>query len=421
MGEKRERKISNKVLKTVIIIALALILCVGVGVTCFTVFYLSSINSKSSAINVNYLEPQEDEPVNILVAGVDVASNNSLELGMKNNIKKANAIVLLHYEPKNKILKIISIPRDTMIKLNEKRQKINISNSVNGPKYLTDNIEELTNIKINYYVQLDYNAFRSVINALGGVDVNIDKTMKYDDNVQNLHINFPKGVTHLNGEKAEEYFRWVKNNSDKDVEGDDLVRIKNQQVLIGAVINKFNRFSTAFRYPAIISSISKHLETNMTPNQILKYARTFSNLKSENISLTTAKGLKVTIEDEKYFLLDTAGNSASLSTVKTVNKSNNIDKSVLKVSILNGTDKAGLAKTYQTKLKDDGFTNITTGNASKKPVENTKIVFYGIDENKLININNSIDNTLKIDNYEIVPQKTSKYDILIILGNDLGK
>lgn len=420
MGEKRERKKSNKVMKTVIIIALALIICVGVGVTCFTVFYLSSINSKSSAININYLEPQKGQPVNILVAGVDIASNNSLELGKKNNIKKANAIVLLHYEPKDEKLKIISIPRDTMIKLNEKRQKINISNSVNGPKYLTNNVEELMNTKINYYVQLDYNAFRSVIDSLGGVDVNIDKNMNYDDNVQNLHINFDKGLTRLNGEKAEEYFRWVKNSSDKDSEGNDLLRIKNQQMLMESVINKFGKFSTIFRYPAIISSISKHLETNMTPNQILKYARIFSNLKNENISLTTAKGLKVSIEDENYFLLDTAGNAANLSTSKTVSKSEDINNSILKISILNGTDKAGLAKNYQTKFKNYGFNNIITGNAPKKPVENTKVVFYGTDENQLIQINNSINKGLKADSYEIVPQKTSKYDVLIILGNDLG-
>lgn len=420
MGENNGRLKLNKKFKVIIIVILAFILCIGVGVTCFTVFYLSSVNSKSSAININSIEPQKDEPVNILLAGVDVGSNDSSEEVKVNNIKKANSIILLHYEPKNKQLKIISIPRDTMIKVNEKSQKINTANSINGPKYLVDNVQQLMNIKINYYVQLDYKAFRSVIDSLGGVDVNISKTMKYDDNVQDLHINFNKGITHLNGEDAEKYYRWVKNNDDKSLEVNDLVRIKNQRVFIEAVVNKFSRFSTIFKYPTIISSISKNLETNMTPNEILKYARTFSNLKKQNVSLTTAKGLNVSIVDEKYFLLDKPGNSADVSGSKAANKSDEINKSNLKISIQNGTDKNGLAKNYQTKLSNKGFTNITTGNVQKKPVEETKITFYGNNEDELIKINNSIGDIVKANNYEIVPQKTSKYDVLIVLGNDLG-
>ncbi|AGK97053.1 LCP family protein [Clostridium pasteurianum] len=417
-GENQGTK-SKKILKVAVIAILAVIVCIGVGVTCFTVFYLSSTNSKSNLININASAPGKDEPVNILVAGVDTGSNDSGDSVKINTIKEANSIVLLHYDPKNENLKIISIPRDTMINLNEKRQKISVSNSVNGPKYLVSNVEELMNTKVNYYVQLDYNAFKDVINSLGGVDVNVNNKMDYDDNLQNLHINFDKGVTHLNGQKAEEYFRWVKNNDGKFIVGGDLGRIKNQQQLIDAVIKKFSRFSTVFKYPAIISSVSKDIVTNMTPNQIIKYARTFSHLKNQNISIATAKGLEVSIENNKYFLLDTANNSANLSTTKAVNKSDNINKSALKINIQNGTTKNGLAKNYQTKLSEKGFTNITTGNAPKKPVEATKITFYGIDENKLIQINNDMSGLIKTDNYELIPQKSS-HDVVIVLGNDLG-
>lgn len=419
MDGENQRTTSKKILKIVVIAILAVIVCIGVGVTCFTAFYLSSTNSKSNSININASAPAKNEAVNILVAGVDTASNDSGDSVKINTVKKANSIVLLHYDPKNENLKVVSIPRDTMIKLNEKRQKISISNSVNGPKYLVNNVEELMNTKVNYYVQLDYNAFKDVIDSLGGVDVNINNKMDYDDNLQNLHINFDKGVTHLNGQKAEEYFRWVKNNDGKFIAGEDLGRIKNQQQLIDAAIKKFSRFSTIFKYPAIISSVSKDIVTNMTPNQIIKYARTFSHLKNQNISITTAKGLDVSIEGNKYFLVDTAGNSANLSAAKAVNKSDNINKSALKINIQNGTTKNGLAKSYQTKLNEKGFTNITTGNAPKKPVEATKVTFYGVDESKLIQINNDMSGSIKTDNYELIPQKSS-HDVVIVLGNDLG-
>jgi LCP family protein required for cell wall assembly len=420
-GDKEKMFKFKKLTKVAIIIALAIIVCIGVGVTCFTTFYLSSTNSKSNSINVMASSPSKDEAVNILLAGVDIGSNNSGDTIKRDTTKKANSIVLLHYEPTNKNLKIISIPRDTMIKIDSKRQKINMSNSVDGPKYLVNNVQTLMNTKINYYVQLDYSAFRNIIDSLGGIDVNIDKKMNYDDNVQNLHIDFNKGVTHLNGEKAEQYFRWVKNNASKDLDGDDLERIRNQHTVMDAVIKKFSRFSTVFKYPSIISAVSKNVETNMSPNQIMKYARTFSNLKSQNISITTAKGLNATVEDEKYYLIDTAGNSSNLSKDKTVNKADEINKANLKIDIQNGTDKNGLAKNYKTALNKKGFTNITTGNVAKKPVNLTKVTFYGVDENKLIQIKNSMGDFIKTDNYELIPQKSSTHQVVIVLGNDLVK
>lgn len=421
MGDKGETIKLKQLTKVAIIVVLAIVVCIGIGVTCFTVFYLSSTNSKSNSINVSALSPTKDDAVNILLAGVDVGSNNSEDSTKLDTTKKANSIALLHYEPKNKNLKIISIPRDTMIKTNNERQKINMSNSVDGPKYLVNNVQTLMNTKINYYVQLDYSAFRSIIDSLGGIDVNINNKMNYDDNAQSLHIDFDKGATHLNGQKAEQYFRWIKNNDGKSLAGGDLGRIKNQQVLMDAVIKKFSRVSTIFKYPSIISVISKDVETNMSPNQIMKYARTFSHLKSQNISIITAKGLNVTIDDDRYFLVDKIGNSNSISKDKAVNKIDAINKAALKIYIQNGTDKNGLAKSYKTSLNEKGFTNITTGNAPKKPVDETKVTFYGVDENKLMQIKNNMGHFIKTDNYELIPQKSSTHDVLVVLGNDLSK
>lgn len=420
MGDKREKIKINKITKISIVVAFAIIICIGVGITSFTVFYLSSTNSKSNSINISASSPAKGEPVNILLAGVDTGSNESGDSNKIDTTKKANSIVLLHYEPKYESLNIISIPRDTIIKFGSKMEKINMSNSVDGPKYLVNNVQELMNTKINYYVQLDYNSFRNVIDSLGGIDININNKMDYDDNVQNLHINFEKGIAHLNGQKAEEYFRWVKNNDGNSIKGGDLGRIGNQHILMDAVIKKFSRISTVFRYPSIISAVSKNVATNMSTNQIIKYANTFSHLKKQNISITTAKGLNAAIEGNKYFLLDTIGNSAILSKDKSVNKTDNINKATLKIDIQNGTDKNGLAKNYKTQLNEKGFTNVVTGNSAKKPVEVTKITLYGTDENKLIQIKNDIGDLVKTDNYEVVLQKSSKYDVLVVLGNDLS-
>lgn len=414
----------KKVIKSLLIAVAALLVCFIVGITGFTVFILSSTNSKSNFLNVKAVAPSKDGQVNILVAGVDVGANDSTTAATVsvNNTKKDNSIILFNYDQKNKKLSVMYIPRDTLITKDSDRQKISYANSVDGPKYLVSSVEKLMNVKINYYAGFDYAAFRSIIDAIGGIDISINNDMNYDDKAQNLHINFTNGSTvHMDGEKAEEFYRWVKNNDGKGLLEGDLGRIKNQQIVAETVMKKFTRASTIFSYPKIISAISKNVETNMTVNQIIKYGRAFASLSKDNISVETAKGLNVTIDTQKYYINDAAANRKLLSVSTAASKAEALDKGALKVLIWNGTTTNGLAKNYKDKITAKGFTNITTGNAPKKPVETTKITFYNMDESKLINAYDALDGTVKAGDIELIPGKGSvKNDILITLGADLS-
>jgi len=71
------------------------------------------------------------------------------------------------------------------------------------------NVEKILDININYVFNINYIAFRNFIDAIGGIEVYIEQDMYYDDETQDLHINFKKGETVLlNGKMAEEYFDW---------------------------------------------------------------------------------------------------------------------------------------------------------------------------------------------------------------------
>lgn len=416
-----ERKLTKKkIIKTILIAFAAVLICFVVGITGFTVFFLSSTNSKSNYLNVKAVAPAKDGQVNILVAGVDVGSNDSDNPASVDNTKKDNSIILFSYDQKNKKLTTMYIPRDTLIKKGDEREKISIADSIDGPKYLVSSVESLLNIKINYYAGFDYAAFRSIIDAIGGIDISVNNDMNYDDNVQKLHIHFASGSTvHMNGQKAEEFYRWVKNNDGKGLLQGDLGRIKNQQIVAETVMKKFTRVSTIFSLPKIISAVSKNVETNMSVNQIIKYARTFASLNKDNISVYTAKGLNVTIDSEKYFVNDTVSNTKLLASSAAANKTQTTDKGTLKVLIWNGTEKNGLAKSYKDKLTAKGFSGITTGNAPKKPVTVTKITFYNMDEKKLINIYDAFDGIFKSNDVELIPGKgTVKNDVLVTLGSD---
>ncbi len=424
----------RKIIKGFGIGLLVVIICIVVGVTGFTVFYLSSTNGMSNYLNVNAIPPSKDGIVNILVAGVDVGAKDNSNLSDSNsdvtsvatninNTKYDNSIFLFSFDTKNKKLKIISIPRDTMFKANSNMNTLKYADSVDGPKYLVNTVEALYNIKINYYAGFTYAGFKNVIDALGGVDLNINNNMNYDDNVQNLHIHFTKGSTvHMNGSDAENYFRWVKNNNDQTVSfSNEVTRIKDEEDLVKQVMSKFKRLSTIFKYPEIISTVSKSVETNMSAGDIIGYARTFAGLNSSDISYSIAKGYDVKIQDKKYYLFDSVNNkkyvSSSVSTsVATVNKA------ATNVYVWNGTNKNGLAMNYKNILNEKGFTSVTASNppaSVKKPVSETQIQFYNMDENKLVEICNDFGNAFKMNNIELVPKKsTGKADVIVTLGTD---
>lgn len=168
-----------------------------------------------------------NKPVNILLLGTDIGDPSQPN---NNKIKRTDTIMILNYNPKSKKLQVVSIPRDTLIEVNKKNYKINAAYAIGGEKRVKAEVENLLNISINYIARIDYNAFREFINSIGGIKMQIERNMIYDDEGQNLHINFKKGeVVNLDGKKAEEFFRWRKNNDGSGLANGDLDRIQNQQ------------------------------------------------------------------------------------------------------------------------------------------------------------------------------------------------
>ena len=102
----------------------------------------------------------------------------------------------------------------------------------------------------------------------------IEQDMYYDDDEQNLHINFKAGETvHLDGQKAEEFFRWRKNNDGSGLENGDLDRIKNQQHFMGKLIDKVLSPSIVFKAPKILKAISENVETNIPAKELISLVR----------------------------------------------------------------------------------------------------------------------------------------------------
>lgn len=417
--KKRKKKVKKIYIRVFFLLVVFFILGAGV----YTYFYLQNFSATSKKNNINLVEVKKDEPVNILVMGVDVGT---LGDSSKDNAQRTDTIILLNYNPKSKAINIISIPRDTLIYMNGKRRKMNeahafgvLSGPGNGVRYLTDEVENLLSINVNYYGKVNYNGFIELINAIGGIDMKINNTMKYDDESQDLHIDFIKGENvHLDGQKAMKFFRWRKNNEFDPKNNGDIGRIKNQQLFIGKVLEKIKSPSIITKLNGIMQVIPRYTETNMTPSDILYYGFIFANTDKANIKTSMLQGAAEYINKISYFVYDENKNSELYETLHPAGSVTSpeingiLEKSSLNLQVLNCTPRTGIAANYSTAIGKKGYNKVETGNGEK--LQKSKVVTYGVDSK----YDSIIESEFGINKIERVSEKKGNFDITIMLGED---
>jgi len=417
-NKKKRKKIVNY--KRFAIVTITLVVTILALIFGYFYYYLSSLNNGAvdlskkdltTKLNKDDVEKikKEGKSCNILVMGVDVGTPGAKNA---NDPKRTDTLILAHYNADDKKINMVSIPRDTLIKINNKNQKINAAHAIGGVPYTVDAVEKLLGIEIDYYGKIDYEGFRQVIDAIGGIDMDITRRMDYDDSSQNLSIHFKKGTTvHLDGKKAEEFFRWRKNNDGTGFVDGDLGRIENQHIFIGKVMEKIKSPSIIIKIPSILSVIQSYVETNMDPKDMLKYGYIFATIGNENLSMETINGEPKYVNSVSYLVYNEAKNVQLISKLND-GKVQNIDKTKLKIKIINGTKKTGLASDFSTYLTGKGYNKAVTetGAATSK----TKLLVYNSNED----IKSALIKDFKIDNIEFLSSTQEKFDIIVMLGED---
>jgi LCP family protein required for cell wall assembly len=406
--KKTSKRKKSRSLK-IIIILFSFIILLGI----LGYFYLLGFtnNSKLGEGKINTKKAEAGEPVNILVMGVDIGDPGSKEAS---DPKRTDTMLVVNYNPKTKNINMVSVPRDTRVTMNGKKIKINSAHAINGVNGSIAAVENLLGIEINNYAKIDYEGFRKVIDAIGGVEMDITRNMNYDDPSQNLHIHFQKGTTvHLDGKKAEEFFRWRKNNNGTGFADGDLGRIENQHKFISKVVEKVKSPSIIPKIPNILSTIPDYVETDMSPEEIIKYGYAVTKGDKSSINMITLQGEAKYIGNVSYFIYDREKNRDIVYTLKaggTSQKDNNteIDKSEIKIKVLNGTKVNGLAADCERKLKEMGYSNIVTGNGERRDFTKVRL-------KKDSSISTGeIENYLNIPNIEKNIQSDENFDIIII-------
>ncbi|WP_456273221.1 LCP family protein [Bacillus sp. AK031] len=236
----------------------------------------------------------EDDNVSILFIGVDESDSRNFGEAVR-----SDALMLATLNEKNKTVKLVSIPRDSYVYVDEVgyKTKINHAYAYGGAKASMETVEELLDIPVDYYVKMNFYAFIDVVNALNGITVDVPFELYEQDSEDNKNaIHLLPGEQQLNGEEALAFARTRK--MDNDIE-----RGKRQQDILKAIMKKASQANSITKYDNVIEAVGDNMETNMTFSE-MKTLGSYGINKDLNVDTLTLDGSDSYIDEIYYWQLD---------------------------------------------------------------------------------------------------------------------
>lgn len=202
---------------------------------------------------------------------------------------------------------LFSIPRDTRLSVNGKLDKVNSAHAIGGPELAVETVKDFLGIELEYYVKVDYQIVKDVVDAIGGVVVDVPMTMIYRDPTAKppLNINIKKGIRELDGRNAHDFLRF-RHNNDMTVgypEG-DVGRIKTQQYFMKELVKQTLQPKNILKLPSLIKTYYNNVETNIPLTSMLKGAASASKINVENMTTATVPGAGEYVGAISYYLYD---------------------------------------------------------------------------------------------------------------------
>jgi LCP family protein required for cell wall assembly len=193
---------------------------------------------------------KKQTPISFLLIGVDER---------KGDRGRADSLIVLTVNPNKKSIEMVSIPRDTRTEIvgKGKKDKINHSYAFGGVEMTIATVEKFLDIPIDYYIKVNMESFKDIVDAVGGVTVDNPFAFTYEG------VTFPKGNITLNGAKALKYSRMRYDDPRGDFGRED-----RQKQIIEAVIHKGASFSSLANYDDLLAAIGKNIKTNLTFEQM---------------------------------------------------------------------------------------------------------------------------------------------------------
>lgn len=231
----------------------------------------SSIETASSGKSIT-------EPFTILLMGID-STDEVLE---KNAIANGDTLILITFNPKTLNATMISIPRDSYVPIacwsGKPENKITHA-AAYGNDCMVNTIQNYFDTKIDYYAKINFKGLVKLVNAVGGVEVDVPQVLCTDDSSRGGEICIQPGRQVLNGEQALVFAR-----NRKALANGDFGRAQHQQEIIMALVNKMKNIKDVSKFMEILNTISNSLDTNLTTKQILSFYNVGKDIIKKSLS-----------------------------------------------------------------------------------------------------------------------------------------
>lgn len=256
----------------------------------------------------------ETEPFNTLVMVADRWSGCT------------DVMILVNYDPASGKINMLSLPRDTKVSINGRYAKINSAYSAgheDGGNLACQTVSDLLNVKIKYYVHMNIETVKEIIDTLGGVkDYYVPVDMNYDDPTQNLHIHLKKGTQDLNGDKAEQLLRFRHPNGRytkemlKYYDGSDIKRVAVQQNFVKELVRQKANVYYLPQINNVINIMFNNTKTNINLNEALKITQYVGKVNSGAMQTFKLNGEDRMQDGVSYFIYD--GNIVNVTSQETM-------------------------------------------------------------------------------------------------------
>lgn len=265
-------KTKRTLLWTVAIIVVAVI---GYAIYYFTAVYnqIDALQKTGDAspfknvqpTNVAVTQPpvwEGTEPVNILLMGVDSRSADDGE------IPRSDTMLVASLDPVKKTIHLFSILRDTYIPISGYGENRINSAITHGPNTAMKTVSDLLGIPIQYYVYTDFQGFIKLVDAVGGIDFNVEKDMHYTSaaDKHEYDIDLKAGMQHLDGKTALQYVRFRHDAMS------DFSRTERQRAFLTAVGEKMKSTTSIMNLPTILEQVNPYIDTNLSTDDLWKLA-----------------------------------------------------------------------------------------------------------------------------------------------------
>lgn len=209
---------------------------------------------EKSKLREEVVKPLEDN-VSILFVGID----DSEERDQGDSNSRSDALMLATLNNKSKTVKLVSIPRDSLVYIPEVgyEDKINHAHAYGGTRASIETVEELFEIPVDYYVKMNFDAFIDVVDALGGIEAEVPYTLLEKDQFDRNTVQLEPGFQKLDGREALALARTRKQDN-------DLERGKRQQMILKSIMKEAASASSFTKYGDVIDAVGDNMKTDMT-------------------------------------------------------------------------------------------------------------------------------------------------------------